>query len=408
MGATGAGKSTFINLVSGSNLNVGYGLESCTSNVETSTSLVLNGRLVTLIDTPGFDDTIKGEAEILRLIADFLAATYEGGRKVDGVIFVHRISDYRMGGVARKNFRLFRKLCGDDALKNVVIVTNMWGDVSEAIGAAREKELSESDLFFKPALEKGARMARHDNTVASAKSIIQSFLGAVPEVLAIQREVVDEKKSVVETTAGQDLQAELEMQLAKHRKEMEGMREEMTDLLAQKDKSHQDEIQELTDALNDMKAQLTKLEQEQHTLHHSRQADVEAAEEKARRLAEEMEQRSSLLREQEARIGGLYDALEQTAREQEQQKQAALLAQEESHRAELHRVRREYEEKLAETARRNERKAEAVPPPPPVAKAPWDYIRDLAVGSQPLPRRGGFFRDVAFIVDQLFSKPVRS
>ena len=65
----------FINLLSNSKLNVGYGLESCTSEVQVSQPFTLDGRIVTLIDTPGFDDTVKTEAEILRLIADFLSVT---------------------------------------------------------------------------------------------------------------------------------------------------------------------------------------------------------------------------------------------------------------------------------------------------------------------------------------------
>lgn len=55
-------------------MRVGYGLESCTSEIEVSSSLVLNGRPITLIDTPGFDDTTRNEAEILGLIADYMAA----------------------------------------------------------------------------------------------------------------------------------------------------------------------------------------------------------------------------------------------------------------------------------------------------------------------------------------------
>ncbi|TCD63556.1 hypothetical protein EIP91_005227 [Steccherinum ochraceum] len=419
MGATGAGKSTFINLASGSDLKVGYGLESCTADVEVSSSLVLDGRLVTLIDTPGFDDTQKSEAEILRLIADFLAATYEGGRKLNGIIFVHRISDYRMGGVARKNFRLFRKLCGDDALKNVAIVTNMWGDVTEDVGAQREKELCESELFFKPALEKGAAMMRHDNTAESAKRVIEHFVGTAPEVLSIQREVVDERKSVAETSAGMDLQADLERQLSKHKQELDGLREEMSELLSKKDKSHQEEIEELTTALNDVKLQLEKYEQQQETLQHRSQAEKAAADEKARRLAAEMEERERSLealrehtRQQEAKIDNLHGALadiEHKAWEQEVQKQAIderLRAQEAAHQAELERMRREFEAKVAETVRRVNEKAERAPPPPssPAApRGPWDVIREMTIGPQPLPRRGGFFRDVAFIVDQLFS-----
>ena len=41
------------------------------------------------------------------------------------------------------------KLCGDAALKNVVLITNMWSEVPPNVGEAREKELSSE--FFKPA-----------------------------------------------------------------------------------------------------------------------------------------------------------------------------------------------------------------------------------------------------------------
>lgn len=43
--------------------------------MQVASPFMLDGKMVTLIDTPGFDDTVKSEAEILRLIADFLAAT---------------------------------------------------------------------------------------------------------------------------------------------------------------------------------------------------------------------------------------------------------------------------------------------------------------------------------------------
>ena len=65
----------FINLATGSHLNIGYGLESCTSEVETSAPLGLDGSPMVLIDTPGFDDTTKSEAEILNITAEFLAAS---------------------------------------------------------------------------------------------------------------------------------------------------------------------------------------------------------------------------------------------------------------------------------------------------------------------------------------------
>ena len=65
----------FINLVSGSHLQVGEGLRSCTPDVQTSNPFDLSGRRVTLIDTPGFDDTLKTDTEILRLVSSFLVNT---------------------------------------------------------------------------------------------------------------------------------------------------------------------------------------------------------------------------------------------------------------------------------------------------------------------------------------------
>ena len=63
----------FINLASGSNLRIGMLLESCTAEVQLADKFILDGRAVTLIDTPGFDDTSKSDVDILKMIAAFLA-----------------------------------------------------------------------------------------------------------------------------------------------------------------------------------------------------------------------------------------------------------------------------------------------------------------------------------------------
>ena len=65
----------FINRASGSTLRVGKGLESCTDDVHTVDPFTLDGVPVTLIDTPGFDDTTKSDTDILKLIAAYLAST---------------------------------------------------------------------------------------------------------------------------------------------------------------------------------------------------------------------------------------------------------------------------------------------------------------------------------------------
>ena len=90
----------------------------------------------------------------LRITSTDYLARYESGSQLAGIIYVHRISDDRFSGISVRNFKMFQKLCGDSTLKNVILVTNMWGRVEEDVGEAREKELAE--VYFAPALEKGA------------------------------------------------------------------------------------------------------------------------------------------------------------------------------------------------------------------------------------------------------------
>ena len=75
MGATGSGKTSFVNLVSGSDFRVGRGLKSCTNVVQVSKPFELDDKPIVLIDTPGFDDTHKSDIDILRIIAHYLAVT---------------------------------------------------------------------------------------------------------------------------------------------------------------------------------------------------------------------------------------------------------------------------------------------------------------------------------------------
>ena len=169
--------------------------------------------------------------------------SYERGSQLAGVLYFHRISDLRMGGTLTRNFKMFRTLCGEAALKNVVIVTNMWGGVEPEVGCAREAELMREDIFFKPALEKGALMVRHTNTVPSAEAIIRLFFDNQTLPFQIQRELVDEKKDIVDTGAGQELNRELNAQIRKHQEEIRAIAEEMELATRDKDEEARNELE---------------------------------------------------------------------------------------------------------------------------------------------------------------------
>jgi len=226
MGPTGSGKTSFINVASGSDLRVGAGLKSCTDVVQVAKPFELDGRSVTLIDTPGFDDTTKTDAQILTTIADFLSQEYESGKKLNAVIYLHRISDVRMSGISTRTFRMFRKLCGNGTLSNAAIVTNHWGLVDWDIGEAREKELVNQEVFFKPAFDGGAKLLRHYHTSESAHAIVRELLGNRPKPLLIQEQLVDRHMNLGDTDAGEELNREMLQQIENLKEERQIMQQE--------------------------------------------------------------------------------------------------------------------------------------------------------------------------------------
>ena len=207
---------------------------------------------------------------------------YEEGSTLAGVIYIHRISDIRFGGITGRNFNLFRKLCGESTLKNVVLVTNMWGVDPQDISEAREEELSSN--FFKPALERGAQMARHYNTPQSAHDIIRRIMGNRPVVLQIQRELVDEGKDIIGTAAGESINAELKELIRRQQAELEGVRDEMMQALKKKDEERRRELDEERSKLQELMDKVTKDSE-------SMAANYAAEKERMEAMMAEMEQK---------------------------------------------------------------------------------------------------------------------
>ncbi|KDQ18734.1 hypothetical protein BOTBODRAFT_52664 [Botryobasidium botryosum FD-172 SS1] len=279
MGATGAGKTTLINKVTGGALGVGHGLVSMTDTVQVG-SFELGGRRVHLIDTPGFDDTNKSDTDILNLIASHLAAAYKAGRRLTGLLYLHRITDNRVGGVSYKNMRMFHKLCGDAVLKNVVLCTTMWSGVSEEVGAQREAQLTSQ--FWQEMIRKGASTMRYDGTEQDAQRIISHLmsLGGAPP-LQIQKEIVDQGKSLIETAAGAHINEDILRLEAKHRAELEEIKKDFQRALAEKDVEMQRMI---TNERKAFEAKLAQAEKDRKTLSDNSKTQVEAMERRIREL----------------------------------------------------------------------------------------------------------------------------
>ncbi|KAF8466338.1 hypothetical protein BDZ91DRAFT_168767 [Kalaharituber pfeilii] len=238
MGVTGAGKSTFIQTITGDQrITIGHNLESCTQDIK-YWPWKYNGIDIMFIDTPGFNDTNKSEGEILRDLSNWLMKSCQNNAKLSGIIYLHRISDNRMEGAALRNLQVFQALCGDNSLQHVILVTTHWVGVPKATAEAREKELVET--YWKDMTERGSEVRRFEGTKSSAIKLISEFLDRKlgETTLQIQREMVEEKKNLADTSAGKVVSKEMLKIKAKYEKDRKELMESMEEALMEKDEEY--------------------------------------------------------------------------------------------------------------------------------------------------------------------------
>jgi len=165
-----------------------------------------------------------------------------------------------MGGTALRNNRMFRKLCGEDAFKNVVLVTTFWEGIDPSVGEQREKELCENRDFWGGMLEKGARIVRLQTDRRSGLELIEQISASEKITLDAQDEMVNQGKDAKDTEAlkweresleraQRELEAErdaarikIELELEQARREQEEIvREERERVRLQREKQRIDE-----------------------------------------------------------------------------------------------------------------------------------------------------------------------
>lgn len=168
---------------------------------------------------------------------------------MNGVIYLHRISDIRVGAASRKNFDLVIKLCGEARLAHVAIVTTMWDEVEKKVAIARETQLKGDDLLFKGAIAKGAKMFRHDNTVGTATTVIAYLVKKRKTTLQIQEELVDRQAELTQTTVGRLLQSDIDTLIVRHEEELRELKTEMVSAIEAKDVTSRQELEQTREEL---------------------------------------------------------------------------------------------------------------------------------------------------------------
>ncbi|KAG5745416.1 hypothetical protein H9Q70_011882 [Fusarium xylarioides] len=197
---------------------------------------LIRGQQFVFFDTPGFDDTYRGDADILADVAQALSSSYMNNVKLSGIIYLHRIKDERMTNAIMRNLTMFRNLCGDGAFENVILATTFWDELQdESKGAAREHELISTPEWWGYMSNKGSRIRRFQNTRESALEIVSELVDLPAVTLQIQEEIVERGLGVDQTTAGEALNEELNKLREQHQAQLNSIREEKEQAIKDRD-----------------------------------------------------------------------------------------------------------------------------------------------------------------------------
>jgi GTPase SAR1 family protein len=281
MGVTGSGKSTFISHLSDKKPRIEDGIESCkpcsvdfsrqisnyigTLKVDVFPLLLEDLSTVYLIDTPGFDDSDRSDTDVLRELASWLTESYSNGVKLDGIIYLHRISDIKMQGSAKRNLVMFQKLCGAHTMERVVLATTMWCLVPPEIGKKRELQLKGTKDHWGWMISRGSQVVRHENSAESALSIVRMLLinRPPPVTLEIQDEMVMRSKTLEQTQVGR----EVEGRFIKLQRVLEVTMAETLDQITKAIEEQDSEtITDLNDALKESNTKIKQLNEDREKL----------------------------------------------------------------------------------------------------------------------------------------------
>lgn len=183
---------------------------------------------------------------------------YDGDRRLNGLIYIQRISDPRFTGQSARDLRKFRNLCGEGGFKNVVVLTTFWDCVTNDEGRKRETQLK--SRFFKELVQGGARFMAHDQSLGSAQEVLKHVLTLVPTNTRIQEEIRVEGKRLEDTAAGSVHRKDLEEFIAKFKKEVDDLGFEMNKC------TNAELAQDLMVERNMLRRRLKKLESERDEL----------------------------------------------------------------------------------------------------------------------------------------------
>ena len=178
------------------------------------------------------------------MIATYFSEIYYSEKRLDGIVYISPITDTRMSGSAVRDLDIFSKLVGDEALSNVVLVTSKWDLVVDYSKVAEDRENALRENFWNPLINMGSRFCRLGPSRLMALHVLDMLLGQVPKALQIQRELVDDMKTLDQTEAGRLLSNEILKTQESFRRRLDEMKSELNDAITARDANMEKSVRE--------------------------------------------------------------------------------------------------------------------------------------------------------------------
>ena len=159
--------------------------------------------ILTLVDTPGFDDSSLSDYEKLQVISKWLDETLEEGCRLNGLIYLHPINQTRMQGSAVRALRVFQRICGEENYETVILATTFWNKVEHCkeVGEERERRMLSSEGFWKTMKDAEAQSIRLSRNYLEVIPCLLNIASRPKVILGLQNQR-KEGVPLEQTTAG--------------------------------------------------------------------------------------------------------------------------------------------------------------------------------------------------------------